>query len=333
MTTWLFAVGTPWALDDAYHTLKNTGQYIFVNIPAMKRVSEGEGVYCDGVNRNGVIFDDIVGWWELTDPKNYRVVSAIKDRADGKAAFWQMIMLDLATAKHGGLRYYIFPKDKIDNTWPFHGGCDPAYTFKESREEAKKNSAFALAYVGKKPAGGAVIKDGVLDKCSVQKACTYIAAAQSLFMNWVFTATENVGIGRLFIEAARLINPGLTIIGSDLGGIMRQKGEPKGKTKSKSDRILYELAPWFENATVMISDEETQFNMALRMLLDNFYEMDDRTADEAWDAGDAVYHAVKSMPEVLQINPLLAEEMAIPRPQAKHPLAGLKDRGYGQNYY
>lgn len=329
MSTWLTSVGTPWSLDDAYHEMKKTGQYRFISIPAMKRAQEGDegAVYCDGINRNGVVFEDIVGWWVLADPKHYGIKSVIKDRADGKAAFWEQIMLDLSTAKSSGLKYYTYPNDRIDDTWPMRGGVDPAATFKDKFEDARRNSHFALAYVAKIPAGGAVVKDGVSEICNPNTAVVRIAAAESLFQNWTFTAVENVGFGIAFKKIVELLNPRLKLVSSDLGGL-RQKGERSGKMRSKHDRILYELAPWFENATIRISDGDTPFLNALKRLFDNFYELDDSVADEAWDVGDSVYHAVKSMPEVLQ-TVILDEMDSVFVRRSRHPLTGMQRRGYG----
>jgi hypothetical protein len=141
---------------------------------------------------------------------------------------------------------------------------------------------------------------------------------------------ENVGFGLMFKQFIQRINPALRIVASNLSGVVLQQGEKSAKVKSKHDRIQYELAPWFENATIMVSDADTPFLNAFRKLFDNFYEMDERVPDEAWDAGDSVYHAVKSMPEILQALPPGEELQSVfVRPKSKHPLSGMRARGYG----
>jgi hypothetical protein len=289
LQTWLIAVGTPWALDDAYYTLKNTGQYAFISIPAMTRARDGEGIYVDGRNRDGVLFEDIEGWWNLTAPKHFGPNSIIAARAEGKSSFWQMFMLDLATAETGRLRYYTYPLADIRADWPTIGGADPTNTFNEGND---KSSFFALAYVSKLPTGGAVIVGGVLERCSQLQAENHILTAQGKFQNWLYTAVENVGGGAGFIQTLQR-NPGIAVIPSGLKGIS------DAKVRSKKDRVL-EMARWFEDSTVRISDEDTPFLNALRRLFDKFHDLDPKH-DYSFDAWDATYHALKNLPDVLNV--------------------------------
>lgn len=174
---------------------------------------------------------------------------------------------------------------------------------------------------------------GVLEKCTLNSAANHIAAAQTLFSNWNFTAVENTGMGRLFIETIRLINPFLKILPSDLSG-MKPKGEKPGRAKSKEDRIKIELAPWLENATILImrienpDDPNYKYIQAVMSGLDNFNELDFDSADERLDALDSLYHAAKSMPDVLQ--QYAGDSMpSVYRVKQKSPLAGIsKHKGY-----
>lgn len=309
MTTWLVAVGTPWALDDAYHTLKNTGQYEFISIPAMTPTPEGEGTYIDGVNRDGAVFDDIKGWWEFTFPEHFEKNSIIKERADGKAAFWQMIMLDLATASTGRLRYYEYPEKDVQYDWYTIGGADPT-TFQEGGEE-NRNSHFALCYLSKLPTGGAVIVDGVLEQCSQLQAENYILAAQGKFTNWQYVAVENVSVGKVFLQTLQR-NANIKAIPSGLKDIT------DGRISSKRDRVL-SIAKWFENGTVRISSADTPFLNAVRRLFDKFYDLEPKH-DYAFDAGDAIFHALRNMPEILTIE---TSELPSEKRLFKHPLEGI----------
>ena len=315
MTTWLVAVGTPWAMDDAYYTMKNTGQYEFISIPAMVRAGENEGVYVDGVNRDGVVFEDIKGWWKLTFPEHFGVKTVIKERADGKSVFWQMIMLDLATASTGRLVYYEYPKDDIRYDLYTVGGADPT-TF-TTAPEGNRNSHFALAYLSKLPTGGAVVVGGVLEQCSQLAAENHILAAQGLFQNWAYTAIEDVSVGKVFLQTLQR-NPRIRAVPSGLKGIT------DGKITSKHDRVK-SIHKWFENGTVRISNADTPFLNALRKGLDKFFDLDAK--DPAFDAWDAVFHAMKNMPDVLQ-----EYEAEIPqkRERVPHPLDGIgRHIGYG----
>jgi len=322
MDTWLIAVGTPWALDDAYYTMKNTGQYNFIAIPAMIRASEGDegAVYCDGRNRDGTIFEDIIGWWRLNFPEYFGINSVIKERADGKASFWQMIMLDLATASTGKLRYYEYPASNISNEWIMIGGADPTNVVNDGVD---KGSYFALAFVAKNPLGGAVIVDGILERCTQLQAENYILAAQSRFPMWQFTAVENIGGGAGFIQTLQR-NSNIRVVASGLKGIS------DARIRSKKDRWLNDAAKWFEDGTVKISNADTPFLNALRRLFDRFFDLDPKN-DYAFDAGDSVYHALKNMPDVL----IKQDTSTFPAYQAlkrkNNPMKGLNVfSGYGR---
>lgn len=327
LVTWPINVGVPWGKDDTHQVLGKSGGYVCSSVPVMTRAKENEGVYIDGKNtETGAVYDDIVGWWTLTNPDRFGVQSIIHDRGLGKYDFWQMMMMDLSAASAGGIKYYVYPKGDIDTKWPCVSGVDPSYTFRERREFERKSSAFAMANVLKRPRGGAVLQGGVLEQCSTQIAAGYMAAAKAQFLNHLFFAVENVGIGLLFLQTMKLINPSLVIVGSDLGGI-RGKGEKAGRARDKSTRTKTELAPWLENATIFISDERSEFLDAIRDGLDNFSELDPGKADKRWDAIDSFYHAVKAMPDVLQQIPVGEELPSVFKKQAKpHPLAGRRER-------
>ena len=323
MDTWLIAVGTPWANDDAYYTMKNTGQYNFISIPAMVAAKESDegAVYCDGKNRDGVIFEDIVGWWKLNFPEYFGINSVIKERADGKASFWQMIMLDLATSSTGRLKYYEFPESHVNLDWVMIGGADPTNVFSENVEN--KGSFFALAYVAKNPLGGAIIVDGVLERCSQLQAENYILAAQSRFSGWQFTAVGNIAGGAGFIQTLQR-NAMIRVVASGLKGIS------DAKIRSKKDRWINDAARWFEDGTVKISSADTPFLNALRRLFDKFYDLDPKH-DYSFDAGDAVYHALKNMPDVLIRGSTESFPVHTTLKRRNNPLMGLNVfSGYGR---
>lgn len=338
LITWPINIGVPWGKDDTHQTLKASGGYLSDEYPVMTRAPEGEGVYCDGVNElKGVVYEDIVGWWFLSNPKVFGVDDIKRDRGLGKFDFWQMMMVDFEAAKSGGLIYYSFPhKDPegnrtIDITWPARGGCDPSFSFKERLEPERKNSWFGLGFGLKRPTGGAIIADGRLEQCTIERAATLIEAAQNFYPNWTATFVENVGMGLLFLETLRLKNPSLVLLPSDLGGI-RMKGEKAGKAKNKWDRFKTEAASYLEDGTILISDEQNDFLDTLRDGLDNFGELDPNKPDKRWDAIDTVYHIIKSMPEVLVQKGAMKSSGNNPFNRKKvsvHPLTGMAgNRGY-----
>ncbi|TXI10482.1 MAG: hypothetical protein E6Q68_08130 [Polynucleobacter sp.] len=289
LKTRIWSIGTPYDLDDVNHYLKNTGEFKFFELKAMTPSVEGEGVYCDGVSRNGTVYEDIIGWWK-PNTKHYGIKDFIADRSVlGKARFWQMIQLDLAKAATGRLKYYEYPAEEIGNDLYTIGGCDPT-TFEEL-PTGNRNSYFALAYLSKLPNGGAVVVDGELEQCSQLQAENHILAAQSRFSNWQYTAVENVGVGKVFLQTLQR-NSRIKAIASGLKDIT------DGKINSKRDRVL-QTHKWFENGTVKISNADTPFLNALRRLFEKFYDLDPKH-DMSFDAFDSVFHALRNIPDILR---------------------------------
>jgi hypothetical protein len=310
LSTWVLGIGVPWASDDGYQTMVNAG-YGFIQTPAMRKAVEGEGVYIDGYNpATKVTYEDITGWWVLTWPENFGTQAIIQERSFGKSEFWQMIMLDLATASTGKLIYHQFPADQIDLTWPVLGGADPT-SFDQTLVD-KKSSSFALGVAAKRPVGGLIVIDGVLEQCTMLQAENYILSFQSRFSNWLFTAVENVGVGKIFIQSL-MRNALLRIVPSGLKGIS------DGRVRGKKDRILVEVAPLLENGDVLLSDADTPYLNALRRLFNHFYDLSEH--DPAWDAGDSLYHIIKSAPDALRKNDDTARQNR--RQRGVNPLKGI----------
>ena len=325
LSTWVINVGVPWG-DDTHQVLSKSGLFRSSTLPVMKAAKEEDegAVYIDGVNeQTGVTYEDIKGWWILAWPEKIGITSIKQKRGLGKLDFWQMMMMDLNSAKNGSLKYYVYPRDNVDPLWPTNGGVDVPYDFKERNNQQTQLSSFAMAYLAKRPAGGAVFVGGVLDRPTIGQAFNYMLAAQSNFVNYIYTFCENVGGGRVFISAAKLMFPHMKIMGSDLGKILKLPGEGSGKAKNKKTRIQTELAPWLENGTLLISDDDNPFLNAVRDGLDNFADLNDAGADERLDVLDACYHAAKGMPEVL-IQTGFAEELpdVFKKQNSFNPLAG-----------
>lgn len=295
LLTWIIMTGVPFAKDDTYQVLRDSGGCTFVSVPAMRRAAEGtEGaVYIDGVNpSNGATYEDIKGWWVLTWPENFGVDAVYFWRSKGKSMFWQMFMLDIEIAKTAGLTYYLYDEKSIEIGIPMYGGADPTNVEPDKEVGGKKRSSFALCHLGKLPQGGAVVVDGFLKPCGIVDAKEAILTAQTIYPNWRTTAVENVGGGAVFLQYLHT-DARVKAIASDL------LSPTDKKLRDKTERFDKEVAPWLENAVLRISTRETPYNMALRRLCDNFFDLPE-TCEEK-DAGDALYHAIKQMPEVFRV--------------------------------
>jgi hypothetical protein len=322
LKTWVLMTGVPFAKDDTYAVLKDGGGVTYIELPVMKRVAEGQGTYIDGINpKTGKVYDDIVGWWEITEPKLMGKESIINERSRGKGAFWQMYMIDIAIAKTAGIKYYLYDHTKIGFDLPTGGGADPTSIDPDYEVGGKKRSSFALAYICKLPNGTLVLKGGVLKQMGIQTAKDAILQAQSMFKNWITTAVENVGPGKIFMQFLRL----------DSRVRFRDSGiaNPKGIIKDKMARFDAEVAPWLESGVLLISDEENPYCMAVRNLCDNFFDIDPKRPNEALDAGDGLYHGLKLFPEVLrnhvleEISPV-AIKSSLNRGGLWHPMLGAR---------
>lgn len=325
LQSWVVGVGVPWTEDDGYEVMKNMG-YGYISTPAMRRVQEGEkgAVYLDGWStvKEGMFFDDLVGWWTF-EWKPFGVNSIYQERGAGKFEFWQMIMLDIHTARKGSLKYYSYPHGEIDETLPALGGCDPTTFEVDKLTKQGQNSHFALGYAVKLPRGGAVIVDGILEQCTDLQAENYILAAQARFSNWMATYIEDVSVGRVF---RRMLERNRKIIAPLPSGL---KGVMDGKIRNKHDRVK-EISRWLEDATIRISDADTPYLNALRRLFDKFFDLDEK--DYAFDAGDSLYHIIRNIPDVLNIKHVDDESFARGyRVRKPHPLAGISNhKGIGR---
>jgi hypothetical protein len=322
--------GVPFAKDDTYAVLKQSGDCQFIEVPVMRKAAaNAEGaVYIDGVNpKTGAVYEDLVGWWYLTWADNFGVKSIVSERAKGKSAFWQMLMLDIETAKTAGFVYYLHDHSKVRFDWIMAGGADPTNVVKDKEVGGNKRSNFALCYLAKLPTNTLLVVDGFLKQCGIVEAKDAIKQAQTMFPRWKNTAVENVGGGAVFIQYLRT-DPTVRVVDSNL----TMTG--KGKVKNKADRINLELSPWVESGIIQISDGDSPYLKALRRLFDNFFDLDPN--DEAWDAGDALYHAVKLFPEVLRVpNHESLAPSAMAQEQRRglyHPFAHVGDSTYGRPY-
>jgi len=284
LITWELVVGTPWTEDDSYHYLRDTGEFNWMSTPVMIEAKEGDegAVKITEEDMTVSTHTDILGWYKLKWAERFskRIVVSWRNKS-GKREFFRMYMLDLTSSHETGLKYFLFPNEKIDPRWVSGGGMDYASINKPSSVEQKGRNYMALAYGLKIPTGGAVIMDGVFEQCTQAQTEAHMEKAQGLFPNWQTTIVESDGRGDEFIQLASR-HPHLRIMP------MITKG------KGKAERLERQLGPWLENGILRISDGNTPFLNALRKALDEYPN---------WhlDPIDAVYWYARSIPDVLQI--------------------------------
>jgi len=282
LVTWEIAVGTPWTEDDAYHYLKNTGEFDFSQMAVMEQVEE------DGENTIDFNYLDLVGKYRLNWPGRFseRVIKSWRNKS-GKRGFARMYLLDLSAAKVTGFKYFTYPHERISPTWLMVGGVDYANIRDRVEQDKKNRDYFAMARLAKIPSGGAVIVDGDVGHYTQAAGEDIVERVQSLYPNWRHTVVEGDGIGEMFINSL-LLKPHLRIVPM--------------KTKGHGKRIRQEaMAKLFEVGIVRISDADTPFLNMLRKAFDDYPDGND-------DVRDAVYWALKAVPELWIVPDPVKEE-------------------------
>ena len=180
-TTWAVFVGTPWREGDVLDYVKATGQFQHVFTPAFRIDPDGDAEL-DGERVR------------LTWPGRFSVAELVKQMAlAGKVEFARMFRLDLAAAKVDGLKHFGYPNDRIDTSWPQIHGVDYASIIHERQKDERNRSYFALGYVAKRPEGGAVVVDGVRERCTQKQAEAHVQKGQGLYPNVDITVVESDG--------------------------------------------------------------------------------------------------------------------------------------------
>jgi len=285
LITWVNMMGVPFARDDTYQTIRDSGHCVTYILPCMTRAAENASgaVYLDGLNKaNGRVYEDIIGWWFLTAPEIFGVESVISERALGKPRFWQMHMMDIWAARDSVIRYHSYDHTKIDPTWPHGGGCDFATLGTQRNIPDKQRDKFSIAVGGKTPFNQVVVDGGFLGQVTQAHAEARLQSAQDTHVSWRGTKFEVQGSGEQFFLTLAQRNPKLILTAGRPG------------RRNKDDRILNELGPWLENGQILISDERTDFLDDLRQSLDDF-------PDGNKDIRDSLYYLALNFPECLVI--------------------------------
>jgi hypothetical protein len=310
LETYTLIVGTPWHEGDAYHYLRDTGEFGFLYSPLMYPCSEE--------TEGAVHFDhkNLQGWfrlaWEERVP--YEAVISLYNKS-GHKGFGRMYLLSLAMANELGLEYSTFPHESLPNedTLEFVSGVDYASMLEIRGKviQAKNRSQFALAHGCILPSRVCVITGGVLGHYTQLKAEGHVQAVQNRFKRHRTTGVEMNGKGEEFFSL--------------LSRHQEMDLLPYWTGKSRKDaRLEMELGPWLEMGKIMISDEDTPFLNALRKSLAEFPHGN-------LDVLDAVFGVSKTIPDVLVVNTPKKEiaQEKLGKRVRKNPLSSFGARRYG----
>lgn len=279
MLTWNIFVGTPWNEDDVYHFIRKTGEFHFVRVPAMYPLLPGDVVPGDK-EVHEFNHQDLQGSWVLNWPERFDKDTAVRwYNKVAKRGFWRMFLLDLTGASEFGIRYYSYPHEQIDLSWPIVGGVDYASVLNDAQRTSRNRSFFAMYYGAKLPNGGIVIVDGIMKRVMQHEAERYMEAAENLYPGYQYTVFEADGKGEEALAVFQR-NPNLHLHPVKTGG------------RGKSTRLDREMSPWIENGSIRISDADTPALNALRKALDDF-------PNSILDPLDAVYWVMQGCKDAL----------------------------------
>ena len=267
--TWKIFVGTPWVENDALQYVASTGEFASVKTPVYRENGSGKEYT----------------WTEKFDEKEVE----IQQNLAGHIEFSRMFLLDLSARKNKFFKYQKFASEMIRLNWPVMGGVDYAGNRKNLFDRnTGERSYFAIAYAAKLPGGGAVVIDGVLERCSQAEAEAYVVRGQNTYPVYLNSVVESDGTGEIFIQVVRR-NPNIKLWPMNT------------KNKGKDARFLV-MQPWLESGQVRISDAETPFLTELRKELDTYPNCKNK------DALDALYYALMGIQDVLS-HPINEEEL------------------------
>jgi hypothetical protein len=284
LQTWTLTVGTPWHEEDAYHYLKDTGEFGYLYSPLIYPVKEGDP--------GAVYFDHkkLEGWYRLAweDHIPYESVISLYNKS-GHRGFGRMYLLSLIAAMDLGLPFQSFPKERIDELsvdydLEYCGGVDYASMIEVRGKtmDTRNRSLFALAYGCILPQRVFVITGGMTGHFTQMSAEGKVEATQARFKRYRTTGVEMNGKGEEFFQVLAR-RPELDLLPYWTG------------KQEKTRRHEMQLGPWLEMGKIMISDEDTPFLNDLRRALWEFPHGN-------LDILDAVYGVAQTIPDILVVN-------------------------------
>lgn len=303
---WFLVVGTPWNGSDVLAKAKETGEFVCLRTPIYVEAKPGKGV--EYLPKTGQFV-------RITWPEMWTVEKIEKERRldlTGGPEFDRMFLLVLGSGLKRQLAYMIFPSYAVGLNWPTAGGCDP---IEEPAPGARMHERhhFALAYVAKIPTGGAVVTGGVLEQCDINTGLGYIRQAQAIFPGWLGCMVEGGGTNEGFVRLM-LLAPDLLVIPEKTGN------------KNKAERIVKGVGAWTRVGRVRVSDARSPFLDSLRQFAESYPNVS--LSDSGWDAWDAVYWALKLLPDVLTMPSLDGDLQPRARLRGPNPFNSLGGQTY-----
>jgi hypothetical protein len=315
LETWTLTVGTPWHEQDAYHFLKETGEFGYLYSPLMYPVKEGDP--------GAVWFDhkQLQGWyrlaWEDHIPKE-SIISLYNK--SGHRGFGRMYLLSLIAAMDLGLPFMSFPHKVIkdlmeDHELEFAGGVDYASVMEVRNRvmDTRNRSKFAMAYGCILPQRVFVVTGGMTGHYTQLRAEGHVEQVQGMHKRYRTTGVEMNGKGEEFYS------------------VLSRKPELDlfpywtGKTE-KTKRHEMQVGPWLEMGKIMISDEDTPFLNDLRRALWEFPHGN-------LDVLDALYGITQVIPDVLVVDKKVEGKLETKeRPKTlKNPFSAFGARRYAND--
>ena len=252
--TKLIMVGTPWNKGDAYHAMKDTGRFVFREVPVMR---------LGAPNAHGATYfehEKLKGWYTLTWPDHFSPDRVLLEYDLSKyRGFMRMYMLTIIAASDAGVKYVSFPAAELDaQRLVVVGGVDYASVMGEEQRGQRGRSFFAFLWAAHLPQGGVVIVDGVFDQITRLQAETHLMKVQNTYPLLRQIDFELDGRGGEAYVAIQQRHPTLRVYGVGT------------KNKNKYKRFEDEVQPDLEDGSIMVSDADTPALNALRESLENY---------------------------------------------------------------
>lgn len=252
--TKLVMVGTPWTKDDAYHAMKETGRFVFAEVPVMRQT---------GPNAAGAVhldYQKLQGWFRLSWPDHFGEERVKLEYDLSKyRGFMRMYMLTIIAASDAGVSYVSYPADELHpEKLVVTGGLDYASVVEPTLREIRSRSYLAFLWCAHLPQGGVVIVDGVFDQLTRLQSEVHLEKVQNAYPLYRQTDFELDGKGEEAYIAIMQRHPGLRIVGV------------RTRNKNKYKRFEDEVQPDFEDGSIMVSDADTPALNALREALENY---------------------------------------------------------------
>lgn len=282
LQTTIVAVGTPWVEGDAMQYLRETGEFEVFEFPVIQEVApETPGaVRLDHTSPRG---EELKGWFRFNWPEKFGLNATLAAfNVSGEFDFWRMYLLQFKARKGEGVRFLLFPAQEIDLTQDAAGGCDYASMLQERKKDPGNRSRFAHVYVVKIPRlNKLVVQECFSEHVTQLEAERQLERPQAIFRHWQGTWLEMEGRGE---EAFQTFSrkPNLKLVPATTKGIPKHRRHETG------------VNPWLQSGMVMISDANTPGLNRLRAALNKW-------PNGSTDEMDALFHALKAFPEVLQM--------------------------------